>query len=83
MGYTRVPVSRIIVIDRCLSSGRDMTIWDIMEEVNSVLKANMEPLVNNKGTLINDIERPRRWPAAADGQRRGGNAASSRWAASG
>lgn len=55
MGYTRVPVSRIIVIDRCLSSGRDMTIWDIMEEVNSVLKANMEPLVNNKGTLINDI----------------------------
>ena len=55
MGNSRVTVSRIIVLDRCLSSGRLMTIWELMNEVNSVLKANMEPLVNNKGTLINDI----------------------------
>ena len=72
MGNSRVPVSRIIVIDRCLSSGRDMTIWDIMEEVNRVLKANLEPLVVNKGTLINDIHYiENKWKTVVDKPRIG------------
>ncbi len=55
MPNTKLSSIRERVIDRCLSSGKSMTLKDIWEEVNKALIARGEKIVKSKNTILQDI----------------------------
>ena len=57
MPNTRSSSLREIIIDRCLSGTREMTLKEILGEVNKELEARNMPVVRSKVTILQDIYR--------------------------
>ena len=55
MPNSRNPHVRELIIDRCLSSGREMTATEIMNEVNNYLQSQGLSAISSKATILRDI----------------------------
>lgn len=72
MPNTRNSSIREIVIDKCLSGGKEMTLKEIWAEVNRELEARDEPVVRSKVTIIQDLKNiSLRWNVQIDENKRG------------
>lgn len=72
MPNTRSSSIREIVIDKCLSGGKEMTLKEIWAEVNKELEARDEPVVRSKVTILQDLRNiSLRWNAQIDENKRG------------
>lgn len=72
MPNTRNSSIREIVIDKCLSGGKEMTLKEIWAEVNKELEARDEPLVRSKVTILQDLKNiSLRWNVQIDENKRG------------
>ncbi len=56
MPNSKNPFVRELIIDRCLSGGKEMTLKEIMDEVNKDMAKRQEPGVYAKSTLLKDIK---------------------------
>ena len=72
MPNTRSSSIREIIIDKCLSGDKEMTLKEIWAEVNKALEARDEPVVRSKVTILQDLKNiSLRWNVQIDEIKRG------------
>lgn len=55
MPNTKKSLTRLVVIDRCLSGEKAMTLKEIMEKVNKELLEQQQPMVSRNSTITKDL----------------------------